>query len=236
MGIKTAGRSTLVDDTADQIRQMILSGEVKPGELLSPRKELAEQFGVGISTVHEAIQSLSTVGLVESRPGKGTWVREDALESIIHPSIITNRFGEIDAETIYEARKFLEAALAELAAQKATPKDVERIWTALRKAHEVIADDDDFVGADWDFHLAIAEAAHNDLLQAFYHLARELLLDFIQDAIRLPNVKEEATEYHVAQARAIEQHDAEEARQAALDHMLYVKERLMQQGEPDVLP
>lgn len=231
MGIRTAGRSTLVDDTADQIRQMILSGEVKPGELLPPRKELAEQFGVGISTVHEAIQSLSTVGLVESRPGKGTWVREDALESIIHPSIITNRFGEIDAETIYETRTFLEAALAELAAQKASPEDVERIWSALRQAHEVIADDQDFVSADWDFHLAIAEAAHNDLLQAFYHLARELLLDFIEDAISLPNVKEEATEYHIAQARAIEQHDAEKARQAALDHMLYVEERLLQRSD-----
>jgi DNA-binding FadR family transcriptional regulator len=62
-------------------------------------------------------------------------------------------------------------------------------------------------------------------------LARELLLDFIQDAISLPNVKEEATEYHVAQARAIEEHDAEKARQAALDHMLYVKERLMRRSD-----
>jgi DNA-binding FadR family transcriptional regulator len=223
-----AGRSTLVDDTADKIRQMIFDGTVKPGELLPPRRRLAEQFGVGISTIHEAVQSLSAVGLLESRPGKGTWVRQDALDSVIHPAIITNRFGEIDAETIYEARKFLEAALAELAARKATPEDVKRIWEALRHAHDVIADDDDFAGADWDFHLAIAEAAHNELLQAFYHLARELLLDFIQDAIRLPNVKEEATEYHVAQATAIEQHDPQKARQAALDHMLYVKERLME--------
>lgn len=226
----TAYRSTLVDDTADKIRQMIFSGEIKPGELLPSRKELAEQFDVGISTIHEAVQSLSTVGLVESRPGKGTWVRHDALESVIHPSIITNRFGEIDADTIYEARLFIEVALAELAARKATPEDVERIWAALSQAHEVIADDEDFVGADWDFHLAIAEAAHNELLQAFYHLARELLLDFIEDAISLPNVKEEATEYHVAQAQAIEQHDPQKARQAALDHMLYVKERLMERN------
>jgi GntR family transcriptional repressor for pyruvate dehydrogenase complex len=123
---------------------------------------------------------------------------------------------------------FIEVALAELAARKATSEDVEQIWAALNQAHEVIADDADFVSADWDFHLAIAEAAHNELLQAFYHLARELLLDFIEDAIRLPNVKEEATEYHVAQARAIEQHDPDKARQAALDHMLYVKERLME--------
>jgi len=228
--IQTAGRSTLVDDTADKIRQMIFSGEIKPGELLPSRKELAEQFDVGISTIHEAVQSLSTVGLVESRPGKGTWVRHDALESVIHPSIITNRFGEIDAETIYETRMFIEVALAELAARKATPEDIKRIWAALSEAHEVIADDEDFVSADWDFHLAIAEAAHNELLQAFYHLARELLLDFIEDAISLPNVKEEATEYHVAQAQAIEQHDPQKARQAALDHMLYVKERLMERN------
>jgi GntR family transcriptional repressor for pyruvate dehydrogenase complex len=232
MGTKTAGRSTLVDDTAEQIRQMILTGEVKPGELLPPRRELAQQFGVGISTVHEAVQSLNAVGLVESRPGKGTWVRPDALDSVIHPSIITNRFGEIDPEMVYETRKFLEAALAELAAKKATPEDVDRIWHSLGRAHEVISDDEDFVGADWDFHLAIAEAAHNELLQAFYHLARELLLRFIEDAIRLPNVKEEATEYHVAQARAIENHDPEEARRAALDHMVYVKERLLERSEP----
>jgi DNA-binding FadR family transcriptional regulator len=230
--IQTAGRSTLVDDTADKIRRMIFDGTIEPGELLPPRKKLADQFGVGISTIHEAVQSLSAVGLVESRPGKGTWVRHDALDSIIHPSIITNRFGEIDAETIYETRKFLEAALAELAARKATPEDMEKIWSSLRRAHEVIADDDDFVDADWDFHLAIAEAAHNELLQAFYHLARELLLDFIQDAISLPKVKEEATEYHFAQATAIEQHDPDKARQAALDHMVYVKERLLERKQP----
>jgi GntR family transcriptional repressor for pyruvate dehydrogenase complex len=228
--IQTAGRSTLVDDTADKIRKMIFDGTIEPGELLPPRRKLAEQFEVGISTIHEAIQSLSAVGLVESRPGKGTWVRHDALDSVIHPSIITNRFGEIDAETIYEARKFLEASLAELAARKATTEDIKRIWGALRRAHEVIADDEDFVSADWDFHLAIAEAAHNELLQAFYHLARELLLGFIQDATSLPNVKEEATEYHVAQATAIEQHDPEKARQAALEHMVYVKERLMERS------
>jgi GntR family transcriptional repressor for pyruvate dehydrogenase complex len=230
--IETAGRSTLVDDTVDKIRKMIFDGTIKPGELLPPRKTLADQFAVGISTIHEAVQSLSAVGLLESRPGKGTWVRHDALDSIIHPSIITNRFGQIDADTIYETRKFLEAALAELAARKATPEDIERIWGSLRRAHEVISDDEDFVSADWDFHLAIAEAAHNELLQAFYHLARELLLDFIKDAIRLPKVKEEATQYHVAQAKAIEQHDADKARQAALDHMIYVKERLLERRQP----
>jgi len=228
MGQRRAGRSTLVDDAADKIRQMILTGKVKPGDFLPPRRELAAEFRVGISTIHEAIQSLSAVGLVESRPGKGTWVREDALDAVIHPSSITNRFGKMDADTVYEARTFLEVSLAELAARKATADDVQRIWDSLAHARHVIARDKDFVSADWDFHLAVAGAAHNALLQAVYHLARELLLDFLEGAISLPNVKEEATQYHVAQAEAIERHEPEQARRAALDHMRHVKERLME--------
>lgn len=217
------GRNTLVDVTASQIRQMIFSGQIAPGDFLPSRKELAAQFGVGIATVHEAIQSLAAVGLVESRPGKGTWVRPNALDSVIHPSIITNRFGQMDPETIYEARLALEVTLAELAAQKATPQDIKAMWNALEAAGKVIDNDEEFIRLDWDFHFAVAEAAHNVLLQAFYNLARELLLEFIQDAIQVPNVREEAFQHHVNQAKAIEQHDTRLARQAALDSMLVVK-------------
>ena len=223
----TADRSTLVDDTANKIRQMIFGGQLQPGELLPARKELAEQFGVGISTIHEAIKSLAVVGLVDSRPGKGTWVRHDALESVIHPSIITNRFGQIDAETIYEARLMLEVTLAELAAQRATSEDVEAMWVALKTGQAVMADDKAFLRADWDFHMSVANAAHNVLIESFYHLSRKLLQDFIQEAISLPGVREEASKLHIEQARAIEQHDVEKARQIALDHMLYVKERML---------
>jgi GntR family transcriptional regulator, transcriptional repressor for pyruvate dehydrogenase complex len=224
--LDTAGRNTLVDDAADKIRQMIFDGQIKPGELLPPRKELAAQFGVGISTIHEAVKSLDAVGLVESRPGKGTWVRHNALESVINPSIITNRFGPIEAETIYETRLMLEVAMAELAAQKATPQDIEAMWEAFNAAQNVIDDNEEFTRLDWDFHMAIAKAGHNVLIETFYHLSRELLLDLVIDVIKLPNVKKEASEYHRIQAEAIAQHDVEAARQAALEHMLYLKKRM----------
>ncbi len=222
-----ADRSTLVDDTADKIRQMVLSGQLAPGDFLPSRKELAQQFGVGISTIHEAIKSLDAVGLVDSRPGKGTWIRQDALDGVLHPSLITNRFGQIDAETIYEARLMLEVTLAELAAQRATPEDVAAMRAALETSQAVIADDEAFLQADWDFHMAVAKAARNILIESFYHLSRRLLQEFIQDAISLPRVREEASQLHIEQVKAIEQHDVERARQIALDHMLYVKDRMM---------
>lgn len=212
---------------------MIFSGQLGPGELLPSRKELAAQFGVGIATIHEAIKSLAAVGLVASRPGKGTWVRHDALDSVLHPSLITNRFGHIDVETVYEARSITEVALAELAAKKATAEDIAGIWAALEAQQEALANDDEFVRADWAFHLAVAKAGHNVLIETFYHLAHELLLDFIKDAIRIPRVKEEASQFHIAQAKAIEQHDPTSARKAALDHMVYVKERLLRSRGDD---
>lgn len=224
--INIAGRNTLVDDASDKIRQMIFEGQIKPGELLPPRKELAAQFGVGISTIHEAIKSLDAVGLVESRPGKGTWVRHNALDSVINPSFITNRFGQIDIETIYETRLMLEVALAELAAEKATPEDIEAMWLALNKSQGVFNDDEAFVKADWDFHMAVAKACHNVLIETFYYLSRELLIDFVSDVIQLPKVREEATQIHIKQAQAIENHDVEQACKYALEHMLYLKERM----------
>lgn len=221
-----ADRNTLVDDTANRLRNMIFSGQLGPGQLLPSRKELAAQFGVGIATVHEAVKSLAAVGLLEARPGKGTWVSDNALQSVIHPDLIRNRFGAMDALTIYEARLALEVALAELAAEKATPEEIERMLAALDAARAVMADDAEFIRLDWEFHLAVAHATHNVLLQAFYNLSREMLWEFIREVIRLPNVREEASQMHLEQAQAIARHDVEGARRAAREHMLYLKQRM----------
>jgi GntR family transcriptional regulator, transcriptional repressor for pyruvate dehydrogenase complex len=220
-----ADRNTLVDDTANRIRRMIFTGQIKPGEMLPPRKVLAVQFAVGIATVHEAVKSLGAVGLLESRPGKGTWVSANALDSIIHPSMILNRFGTIDAMTIYEARLVLEVAIAELAAEKATPDEVQKMIAALDAAHKVIDDDEAFVQADWGFHLLVAQATHNVLLEAFYNLSREMLLEFIRDVIRQPPVRHEGSRLHRVQVDAIARHDVEGARQAAREHMVYLKQQ-----------
>jgi GntR family transcriptional regulator, transcriptional repressor for pyruvate dehydrogenase complex len=224
--IDAADRSTLVDDTAGRIRQMIFSGQIKPGELLPSRKELASQFGVGIATIHEAIKSLDAVGLVESRPGKGTWVSLNALQSVIHPDMILNRFGPIDVKTVYEARLALEVALAELAAEKATPEEIEQMFAHLEAAQKVIDDNDEFVRVDWDFHMTVARATHNVLLEAFYTLSRDLLIELISDVIRLPKVKQEASQLHLEEAQAIAAHDVEAARETARRHMLYVRDKM----------
>ena len=214
--------STLVDDVTEEIRRMILTGEVEPGEFLPTRKELAAQFGVGLSTVQEAIQALSAVGMLASRPGKGTWVREDALDSLIHPEAVRTRLGELNAEKVYEARGVIEIALTEMAARRAAPEQVEAIWSALERMEATIDDDEAFVEADLDFHLMVARAGGNELLEQFYHLSRRLVVQVITEVLHLPKVKQDSIPYQRAIAEAIEAGDPERSRRAAEEHMAYV--------------
>ena len=89
-------RSSLVDDTAAELRRMIVGGQLRPGEYLPPQKELAARFGVGASTIREAVQTLIAVGLLQSHPGKGTWVREDAGAGLIHPEAVKSPPGRVE--------------------------------------------------------------------------------------------------------------------------------------------
>jgi GntR family transcriptional repressor for pyruvate dehydrogenase complex len=222
---------TLVDQVVHEIRQMILTGTVEPGGFLPTRRQLAEEFGVGLSTIHEATQALSAVGMLASRPGKGTWVREDALDVLIHPEAVHTRLGELNARKVYEARAVIEIALTEMAAKRGTTEDIKHIWDALERMEASIEDSEAFVDADLDFHLTVARASKNELLEQFYHLSRKLIVDVIHEMVSLPGVKEDSIPYQRAIIEAIENKDPARARKAAEDHMAYVDELLNRWGE-----
>lgn len=214
--------NTLVDDVVDQIRQKILAGEMQPGDFLPTRRQLASLYGVGLSTVHEAIQALSAVGMLESRPGKGTWVREDALEGLIHPQTIRTRLGDLNVAGVYEARSVMEVALTRMAAQRSTTEDIGRIRDALRRMEACLDNNEAFVAADLDFHLAVAKASKNELLEQFYYLSRKLIAEAIHEVVNRPGVKRDSIPHQKAILGAIEAHDPERAEQAARIHMGYV--------------
>jgi len=212
-------KDTLVSQVTDELRQRIQAGEFRPGDLLPPRRLLAERFGVGLSTIHEALSALSALGMVDSKSGKGTWVREHALTTIIPPEVVAARLGRLNARMVYEARFAIEIALTELAAQRATAEDAAEIWRCVAEMEAAVDDLPAFIAADWAFHLAVARAGRNELLRQFYDLSRRLLLEIIDEMLKLPNVKEESIGLQRAIAEAIGHHDPLAARQAAEAHM-----------------
>lgn len=214
-------RSTLAADVARELRGWISSGRYKPGDYLPPQKEIAAQLGVGLSTVREAVQILTAIRLVRSHPGKGTWVSEEAAQTLFQPNLVKNRLRELNARQLYEARSVIEVALTAFAAERATPEEVQRIQNAqdrVEQAQELTA----FIEADLDFHLAVAAAGHNEVLAQFYQLTRTLFTEVITELVNLPDVRQASLPLQRAIADAIARRDTKAAQKAALEHMQYI--------------
>jgi len=150
----------------DRIVAMIGSGELTPGEQLPAQRQLASRLGVGMSTLREALLSLSAMGLVDVRHGKGTFVSEN-------PTDITNKrvqlallLGPKEITELLEARQYIEGSVAILASQKATDEEIASLGAAFSAMEDAVQAGNmtALESADMAFHKCIATACHNDVM------------------------------------------------------------------------
>jgi GntR family transcriptional repressor for pyruvate dehydrogenase complex len=218
----TLRRPNLTDSLINEIYRMVSQDTVKSGERLPSETELAGRFGVGRSTVREAMKALSLMGVVEISPGKGTFFREMPADMQPDTAMLRLRLHDSRASEVYEARKAIEVELAALAAMRATPEDLRQIESALSEMQQTVEDLEAFTEADVRFHVAIAQASKNSLLGQFYTFAGDLVTNVIHDIIQLPDVKEKSIALHTETYQAIKQGDPVSARDSILNHMSYV--------------
>ena len=179
-------RDNLTEAISREIQRMIRSGEVTPGGWLPPQPELAARFGVGLSTLREGIKGLTLLGILAPQPGRGTQVSPEAPHLLRIYDISRARLEGLDVLHLIEARRTIEVALTVFAASRATAEDIAGIDRALEAMRRDMADEDAFAEADLDFHLAVAQAGHNPLLEGFYHVARSMLAEAIRVTVRTP--------------------------------------------------
>src|SRR5881396_1311475 len=109
----------IYEEIVRQVKQMIAEGRLKSGDRLPPERDLAEKFVVSRSSVREALRALESLGLVEIRPGEGTFVREVSVESLIEPLALMMVSQRGALAELFEARRLLEPGIAALAASPA---------------------------------------------------------------------------------------------------------------------
>jgi DNA-binding FadR family transcriptional regulator len=162
-GIRSLKRRGLVELASSQLSDQIAQGTWPVGTALPGEVALAEQLGVGRSTVREATRSLVQLGMLESRQGSGTYV----LSLVPHPSL-NAALHAAEVVEVYEVREALEVQAAALAARRRTEDDLAVIAAALdtrdRLSTSQTDDAEGFVTVDLAFHRAVVEAAHNALL------------------------------------------------------------------------
>ncbi|MEV4256592.1 FCD domain-containing protein [Spirillospora sp. NPDC049652] len=166
MTLRTARRSSLVEQVIDQLKGEIVAGTWPVGDRIPPEPVLSESLGVGRNTVREAVRALTHAGILESLQGDGTYVRATSEMS----GAMRRRMERAELVETLEIRRGLEVEAARLAAARRTPSDLAAIADALarRDAAWAAREHSEFVEADLLFHTAVVEATHNGMLIELY--------------------------------------------------------------------
>ncbi len=186
---KTIQRSSIVDQVCESIKQDIVDGVWKAGEKIPSEGEFAKIFGVNRLSVRMALQKLSTLGIIETRVGEGSYVRSFSLKPIFSEVAVFYE-GEDRHEEVRQLRFLLESECIRLAVERGTPEDRERLGAALqfyndmaREYHKDIQSEElleQVVDADFQFHFQIIKMSHNHLYRDIYQMVQTLIREHIK--------------------------------------------------------
>jgi len=221
-------RTKLTEEIVRRLVNLILEERLQPGDKLPSERELIEQLSVGRSSLREALKILSATGLVQVSLGEGMFVGHGDLSLIVRPLVLGLLMGVQSRNELIETRRVLEVELAGFAAERATAEEIEVIGGRLAAMKASQTDPERYSRADLEFHLAIAKAAHNNLLYNLLTTLREVLGALIRtavvtfDANRMP----QSFRVHVPIYDAIRARNPKAARSSMMAHLSRLEERL----------
>jgi DNA-binding FadR family transcriptional regulator len=225
MPIQTVSSNRLYRQIADQLTELILAGEFKPGDRLPSERDLSQQLGVSRASVREALIAMEIDGLIDVRVGLGVFVcatpfarRQDRTLSDPGPF------------EVLEARQLIEGETAGLAAKNASTADLAAIRATISMMSDEVRGTGAGLDADALFHLRIAEASGNG---ALVHMVKQLwnfrysaMFRKLDEHFDTPARHAAAIQEHLVLVEAIEHRDASKARGAIQAHLDSVRKTL----------
>ena len=220
--LKSIRKRRIPEEIVSQIYGLIRNGHLKPGDRLPPERELAQQFGVSRASVREAMRMLDQKGLIVIKPGAGTFVTEDVVETIVQAFSSLLSESEDGAGDVFEMRLLLEPHVASLAAQRATDADIERLRRILKEQGIDIEAGGTGVAYDTAFHFAIANTTNNSALVAVTRAISDILSQSREDSLMSPERSQKSLHSHLQILAAIESRDPEATQIAMHEHIAQI--------------
>lgn len=227
-------RTRLIDNIIAEIKNKIIQGELKDGDMLASQDELAKTMGVSRASLREALNRLELMGLIESIQGRGTFVRTIAHTDFMNPLTSFLAMDQESALDLLEARGFIEGAVAALAANNACEDDLEKLEQVLKQMEHACKSEDlkRFIAMDVQFHLLVAECSKNRVMAKIAEIIRDLLRQLIHKffdtvASSVSDTMNHTIKLHRNVYDAIRLRDARSARKHMEIHILDVKERIL---------
>lgn len=173
------------DKIVNQLIELITEGQLVPGEKLPGERKLTELFGVGRSSLREALSTLETLGFIEIKKRQGNYVRNVDKVVLSNPLKKIIEGDQRRIVELYEVRRSIEQSSAREAAKNRTEKDLENIHNALLRLKNPPGESSFSWQKEVAFHLSIARASHNFLrlhtLKAIFDFSQEFLEPILCD-------------------------------------------------------
>ena len=218
--VLTKSESLSVQKTIiSKIRDLINFKNLEPGDKLPSERMLSEKFQVTRSNVREAIQKLEFYGLLQSIPQSGTFVANIgviALNGMIEDIL---KLEEPDFKSLVETRILLELKTARLAALRRTEDDLVKMKDALDAYTQRALGGEDAVQEDLLFHLAIANASKNSMMNTFMlFITPEIITNFEKYHVCDKDLAVQGIKEHQSIFDAIKDQDPKQAKQKMKEH------------------
>jgi GntR family transcriptional repressor for pyruvate dehydrogenase complex len=228
MAIVPLVRTTLTASAFEQLISYVVNGAWRAGDRIPPERELCQQLGIARTSLREALKAMELIGMLDSRVGDGTFVcpRSEFLSRPLLWAFTGTDHEEL--RDIMEAREFLERDLAGLAAERATDAEIEAIAQTIQQMRACVANGESILELDLAFHLAIARAAHNEVLRNAVQLLRNLMKQWLMLKLLMPQVPGKVLKQHEAIYKAIKERDTVAARAAMWSHLEETSELVAQ--------
>lgn len=214
------------------LREKLLNGALRPGDLLLPERELAEHLGVSRPVVREALRALAIIGVVEIRERVGTFVRKPDVSVLSDIFAFTLALDKGVIDDLMQARIAIECQAIRLACARISSRDLETIGQALARIGSTINSPDDGGIADFEFHSAIVHASKSETLISLYSSMQPLLIKLHRERREVvdvePGLKDQIIEDHRRIFHAMAERNAEAADQQLRDHFRIGDERRYQ--------
>lgn len=219
------------EEIVQQIKQLISSGDLRPGQRIPSERELATMLGVSRPSVREAIMVLEAMGFLESRQGGGTYVRSLTESTIADP--LSSIVGSKDPKILYsltEVRMGLETWSAYLAAERATDDQLKQMRDLFMIMEKQAADGGWDAEVDAKFHYVITEATQNTIqvhvLNSIHSLFQTNIMVALTEFYQREGYLEKLLTQHRDILEAIEARDPDRAQKAMREHLQLVEEKM----------
>lgn len=210
---------------AGRLLDLVTSGDLAPGTRLPPERQLAATLEVGRSAVREAIAALEVLGVVDVRPGSGTYVRGSVSELLPQTLSWAMLIDRRRTDELLEVRGALEVYSARLAAERMPAEAVTRLGEHVDRMRAA-GDRRSFLTADLAFHQEIAASVDNSVLLDLLEIIRSLLRVWSDRAVDDPDEIALAVDEHASVHAAIVERDPDAAASAMARHMQSASRRL----------